>query len=205
MTPIRAFAVLLLSAAIVGGSGTASATLRERVGLGGQSDAEKAQEAQQAREEMRRTAAETLRQLYASRPEARAIVEGAAGHAVFSNFGLKLLVTGSARGRGLAVDADGKEIFMRMAELQAGFGFGVKKFRQVWVFDTPAAYRAFVDKGFELGGQAQVAAKTDAGGRSRGGAVTVSPGVWVFELTDKGVVADLSVKGTKYYRDKDLD
>ena len=204
MTPSRVFAVLLLSAAVVAIAAPASATLRERVGLG-QSEAEKAEEAEAARAEMRTTARETLRQLYASKPEARAIVEQAAGYAVFSNFGMKLLVTGSARGRGIAVDADGREIFMRMAEVQAGFGFGVKKFRQVWVFDTPAAYRAFVDKGFELGGNAQVAAKTDSRGRSRGGAVTVSPGVWVFELTDKGVVADLSVKGTKYYRDRDLD
>ena len=183
----------------------ASATLRESLSGLRQTDEEKARKAQEAREEMRRISAETLRQLYAARPAARAVVERSAGHAVFSNFGLKLLVTGSAKGRGLAVDANGTEIFMRMAEIKAGLGFGVEKFRQVFVFDTPAAYRNFVDKGFELGGQAQVTAKSEDRGASHGGAISVSPGVWVFQLSDKGVVAELTVSGTKYYRDRDLD
>lgn len=206
MKPVRAMAALLLSAAALSATlpGTAAATLRERIGIG-KTDAEKAEEARAARDEARRTASETLAQLYAAKPEARAVVENADGYAVFSNFGMKFLVTGTATGRGLAVDSAGTETFMRMAEVQAGLGFGVKKFRQVFVFETPEAYRQFIDQGFELSGQAQVAAKADERGRSRGGAVSVSPGVWVYQLTDKGVVAELTVKGTKYYRDKDLD
>ena len=174
-----------------------------------QEEAAKAQEdaadAQAARAEIRAATRETLSRLYAAKPEARAAVEGAAGYAVFSNFGMKFLVTGTARGKGIAYDAKGTEIFMKMAEVQAGLGFGVKKFRQVWIFETPAAYRNFVDKGFEFGAQAQATAKSETQGRSYSGAVLVSPGVWVYQLTDKGVVAELTVKGTKYYRDKDLN
>lgn len=187
--------LFLLVAALLGPAPAAA------LKLGEMTEEEKAE----ARAETRTMARETLQKLYAVEPSARARVEGAAGYAVFSNFGMKLLVTGSARGRGIAVDTKGVEVFMRMVEVQAGLGFGVKKFRLVWVFETPAAFRRFVDDGFEVGAQAQAAAKGDSGGGSHGGALSVSPGVWLYQLTDKGIVAELTVKGTKYYRDKDLD
>jgi hypothetical protein len=31
------------------------------------------------------------------------------------------------------------------------------------------------------------------------------PGVWLFQITDDGLAAELTVKGTRYYRDKALD
>ena len=36
-------------------------------------------------------------------------------------------------------------------------------------------------------------------------AISVMPGVWVYQLTDKGVALDAMVKGTKYYKDDDLN
>lgn len=63
----------------------------------------------------------------------------------------------------------------------------------------------FANKGWEAGGQATMAAKSSAGGKAIAGAVSVSPGVWVYQNTDKGLAAELSVKGTKYYKDKSLN
>jgi hypothetical protein len=37
------------------------------------------------------------------------------------------------------------------------------------------------------------------------GAVSVSPGVWLYQLTDKGLALELTAKGTKYYKDGDLN
>jgi hypothetical protein len=37
------------------------------------------------------------------------------------------------------------------------------------------------------------------------GAMSVSPGVWMYQLTDTGVAAELTGKGTKYYKDDDLN
>ena len=37
------------------------------------------------------------------------------------------------------------------------------------------------------------------------GALSVSPGVWMYQLTDKGLAAELAVKGTKYSKDSDLN
>jgi hypothetical protein len=37
------------------------------------------------------------------------------------------------------------------------------------------------------------------------GAVSVAPGVWMYQLTDTGLAAEITGKGTKYYKDSDLN
>ena len=98
-----------------------------------------------------------------------------------------------------------KETFMKMLELQAGLGFGAKKFSLVWVFETPEALNSFVNSGWELGGQASAAATTGDKGGALQGALPVAQGVWLYQLTDKGVALELTAKGTKYYKDDDLN
>ena len=160
----------------------------------------------QRRAEMRKMANDTLKRLYKNEPSAKAAIEGAAGYAIFRNFGMKILVAGSGTGRGMAVhNATKKETFMKMLELQAGLGIGVKKFRVVFVFETPEAFDGFVEQGWEFGGQSTAAAKTGSGGTSLQGAASVSPGVWMYQLTDKGVALELTAKGTKYMKDDDLN
>jgi lipid-binding SYLF domain-containing protein len=94
---------------------------------------------------------------------------------------------------------------MRMAEVQAGLGFGVKKFRLVWVFETQQAFDSFVNSGYQFGGQTALSAKAGGVGAGVTGAASVSPGVWVYQITDDGIAAELTVKGTKYYRDNELN
>ena len=131
---------------------------------------------------------------------------GAAGYAVFKNFGMKLGVAGGGSGKGVAINNRTKgQVFMKMAEVQAGLGVGVKKFRLVWVFETEAALSQFVNSGWEVGGQATAAAKAGEKGAAFQGAVAIAPGVWLYQLTDTGLALELTAKGTKYYKDKDLN
>jgi hypothetical protein len=37
------------------------------------------------------------------------------------------------------------------------------------------------------------------------GAVAVADGVWMYQLTDKGLAVEISGTGTKYYKDDDLN
>lgn len=161
---------------------------------------------EEAREDVRTVARNTLETLYRRQPGARGAVESAAGYAVFSNFGLKILLAGGGKGEGMAVNNSTKqEIFMRMAEVQAGLGFGAKKFRLVWVFETQKAFDSFVNSGYQFGGQATFTARAGGKGGGFAGAASVSPGVWVYQLTDDGIAAEITAKGTKYYRDKRLN
>jgi len=37
------------------------------------------------------------------------------------------------------------------------------------------------------------------------GAASVSDGIWMYQLTDKGVASEITAKSTKYSKDKDLN
>ncbi len=156
--------------------------------------------------EVRKAAQQVLAAVYKAQPSARKAVESAAGYAAFSNFGMKILVAGGGSGEGIAVNNKTKAMtYMKMAEVQAGLGFGVKKFQVVWVFETEAALNNFINSGWEFGAQATAAAKAGDKGSAYQGAVAVAPGVWLYQLTDKGLALELTAKGTKYYKDGDLN
>ena len=189
----RAACVLFAGLALVG---TANASLFKKEGT-----------PDEQRAEIRKVRDQSLAELYKVQPSARGHVEQAAGYAVFSNFGVKILVAGGGSGRGIAVDSKSKkETFMKMAEVQAGLGIGVKNFRLIWVFEKKADLDRFVNSGWEIGAQTTASAKVAGQGASVfAGAVSVMPGVWLYQLTDDGLALELTAKGTKYYRDDDLN
>src|SRR6266550_7011739 len=102
----------------------------------------------QKQADARNNAQQTLAKLYQARPSAKATIKAAAGYAAFSNFGMKILVAGGGKGQGIAVDnATNRVTYMKMLEVQAGLGMGIKKFRTIFVFETKDAMKHFVDKG----------------------------------------------------------
>lgn len=164
------------------------------------------EEIEQEKASIRTMVDATLDRLYKLTPSAKGAVSRAAGYAVFSNFGTKIFFVGGGTGKGLAVDnRTGKKTYMKMIELQAGLGLGVKKFRLVWVFENPKDLAAFIDSGWELGGQTSAAAKMGDEGGAFAGAMSVTPGVWLYQLTDDGLALELTAKGTKYYKNDDLN
>jgi lipid-binding SYLF domain-containing protein len=165
-----------------------------------------AESKEKKQQEVRKAAKNALSAVYKAQPSAKKAVESAAGYAAFSNFGMKILVAGSGTGKGMAVNNQTKAMtYMKMFEVQAGFGFGVKKFSLVWVFETEEALKQFVDSGWEIGAQATAAATTGEKGKAYQGAVAIAPGVWLYQVTDKGLALELTAKGTKYYKDADLN
>jgi lipid-binding SYLF domain-containing protein len=94
---------------------------------------------------------------------------------------------------------------MKMIEVQAGLGLGIKKFRLVWVFQRHKDLDDFINSGWELGAQTSVSAQLGEEGGGIAGAISVSPGVWLYQLTDDGLALELTGKGTKYYKDDDLN
>src|SRR5215831_14494160 len=95
--------------------------------------------------------------------------------------------------------------FMKMISAGAGLGLGVKDYRVVFVFDNREAMDKFVNSGWDASGQADAAAKTKKSGGAYSGAVSVAPGVWVYQITERGLALQLTLQGTKYYKDDDLN
>jgi len=163
-------------------------------------------EKEQKQDEIRDMANNTLSQVYAKYPRAKEGLEKAAGYAVFSDFGMKIMFMGGAKGSGIAVDSATKqETFMKMVELQPGLGVGAEKFRVVFVFEDPEAFRKFVTSGWEAGVNAMAAAKTTSMGAGVAGALTVSDGVIMYQLNEEGFIVGVSITGAKYYRDDELN
>ena len=94
---------------------------------------------------------------------------------------------------------------MKMIEGQIGLGMGVKKFRQVWVFKSKKTLNGFINSGWEFGGQATAAAKSGSKGGGLAGAIAVDVDILLYQITDDGLALEFTGKGTKYYKDDDLN
>lgn len=163
-------------------------------------------EKEQQQDSVRNMANKALSDLYAKNPAAKAEIAKAAGYAVFSDFGIKVMWLGGAGGSGIAVNnATKQETFMKMVEFQPGLGLGAAKFRLVFVFATQEAFNNFVTSGWEAGANAMASAKTKTEGGALAGAVTVSKDVKMFQLNDEGAIVGVSLTAAKYYKDKELN
>lgn len=160
----------------------------------------------QARHQVREMSHDALSALYEIAPGARRAIEHSVGYAVFSTFGIKLFFAGGTTGKGLVVNHEShRQTFMKMLQVQAGLGFGASKSRLIFVFSTSQALRNFIEQGWEFGGQANLAAMAGGQGGMFTGAASVAPGVYLYQLTDTGLAATLSVAGTKFFRDDQLN
>lgn len=146
--------------------------------------------------------AETLSDLYRTKPDVRNQISAAAGHAVFSNANINLIFASFGGGYGV-VHGAGKSTYMNMGEVGLGLGLGVKDFRIVMIFHTAAARDQFINSGWSFGGQADAAAK--AGDKGAAAAAEAHFGnVTVYSLTESGLALQATLKGTKFWVDESL-
>jgi len=161
---------------------------------------------QKKRQKTRKMATEALQDLYKMEPTSQAAIQKAAGYAVFDNMGVNVLLLSTARGSGLAVNNKTKqETFMKMASAGAGLGMGVKDYIVVFVFENEKAVAQFLDSGWSGSAQGDAAAKAGTKGGAYSGAAEVAPGVWVYQITKNGLALQLTLQGTKYYKDGKLN
>jgi lipid-binding SYLF domain-containing protein len=73
------------------------------------------------------------------------------------------------------------------------------------VFETQKALQSFIDSGWQASTDADAAAKGKTQGAAYSGAVAVAPGVWVYQITQEGLALQLTLQGTKYYKDDSLN
>lgn len=157
-------------------------------------------------EKTRKMAAQTLDDLSKMQPSSKGAIQKAAGYAVFNNMGTNLLLLSTARGAGIAINNNSKqETFMKMISAGAGLGIGVKDYRVIFVFETQKALDNFLNSGWSGSAQTDAAAKAGEKGAAYSGAVEVAPGVWVYQITKNGLALQLTLQGTKYYKDDDLN
>jgi len=149
---------------------------------------------------------QTLSERYKQRPSARQNIERADGYAVFSNVNAQYFFLGAGGGYGVAINkASGKKTYMQMAQVDLGIGLGVQDIRVVFVFHSQNSLAAFINRGWEFGGQADLAAKAEGKGASATGEVSLSSEVDMYTLTESGLVAKVNLAGSKYWPDAGLN
>ena len=171
--------------------------------------------ASQQRASIQKMRSETLNKLYALQPEARSDIQHAKGYAVFANNSSKILLFGFGSGYGVVRNkATGKDTYMKMAQGGAGRGMGFKQQRTVLVFHYKAALETFIRQGYMVGADANAAAKYDDKGIAPIAASTsgvasdtasLPSKVNVYDLTEKGLAAQATINGYKYWPDAALD
>lgn len=165
---------------------------------GGNSPDEKRQAAQAMRQQV-------LSNLYQVKPAARGVVQSSPGHAVFSNANINLVLASFGGGYGVVRDNEtGRDVYMKMGELGIGLGLGVKDFRAVFVFHDRGTMERFINSGWEFGGHADAAAKAGDKGAAVGGEVVVD-NITIYQLTESGLALQATIKGTKYWKDSELN
>ena len=166
------------------------------VSAGPEEDRKEAQEARQS----------VLAKLYAEKPGAKAEIEKSKGYAVFSSFGMNLLVVSTARGSGILRDnRSGKDIYMSMFSAGGGLGLGVKDFGIVFVFNDENAMDEFIKTGWDFSAQADATVETNEDSEGAEAAATIVPGVEIYQVTDKGLALQATLQGTKYWKNDDLN
>ena len=92
----------------------------------------------------------------------------------------------------------------RAPYVDGGLGFGVSKNQLIFVFTSEQALSNFINTNREFGGQANLSAMEDGEGGIFTGAAQISPGVYLYRITETGLSATLTVAGTKFFIDSDL-
>ena len=160
--------------------------------------------------EQKRTAVQEMRtrvlnDLYAQKPDVREQIRNASGYAVFSNANVHLILASFGAGYGLLHDNEtGRDTYLRMGELGVGFGAGVKDFRLLLVFHTADALHRFAEYGVAVGAQADAAAVASEQGAAVGGELTLD-NITIYQLTESGLALQATLKGTKYWPDRELN
>jgi lipid-binding SYLF domain-containing protein len=162
-------------------------------------------------------AQETLNRLFTENPKTKPLFEQSYGYAVFDARQTKVVVSGGG-GDGVAIErASGKKTYMKQATLGVGIGLGIQVYQVVFLFETRDGFDNFVEKGWEVGAGADAAAGDqgknasasstgkDAAAAGAGTAVGFNNGMAVFQMTEKGLMLQADISGTKYWKPEGLN
>ena len=72
-------------------------------------------------------------------------------------------------------------------------------------FENQQALDRFINSGWDADADATAAAKAGKKGGAYDGAISVSPGVWVYQLIETGLALEATLQGTKYSKADELN
>jgi lipid-binding SYLF domain-containing protein len=146
-------------------------------------------------------AEQALKQLFAENDGAKKLYDKAAGYAVFSGTKAGFFVSG-AGGLGVAVDKKtGHRTYMKMGSAGVGLSFGARRYDLIILFENQEHLANFLKGGWDSSATAEATAGTE----SKGVGSSFFDGVAIFRLTNRGLMANADVSGTRFWVADDLN
>jgi len=143
----------------------------------------------------------SLNELFANNPKAKELYDSSYGWAAFSNLKLALVFSGGG-GNGVAVVKEsGAKTFMKMGTAGVGLGLGVNKYDVIFLFQDKQTFDNFVNKGW----QADAGATASAGKAAADVKTNFVNGLAIYQITEKGLMANADIAGTKYWKNDKLN
>jgi len=142
----------------------------------------------------------TLAELIEKRPETQAEMDRSVGHAVFSNRLAKIPIVGAGEGIGVVFDKKtGERTYLKVQRLDVGGGLGVREYRMVVVFFDEEPMQKLAGGKLELtAGVEAGAGKSDVGLGSEGISGKQKEKLVLYQLSDTGVSATITVRLIRY-------
>src|SRR5262245_26264275 len=155
--------------------------------------AEKVDRSQAKRDAIDEMASMTMGRLLSESPQAKRLFDRSVGYAVFDNFKVAFLVTGGG-GVGEAVERSTRaRTYMKMGTGGIGLGLGGQSYSVVFLFEDVETFHNFIEKGWH----ADASATAALGSKGASANASFRHGLAVYQLTNKGVMADFDLAGTK--------
>jgi lipid-binding SYLF domain-containing protein len=156
---------------------------------------------EQDRQTIDNNAQKTLSRLFNESQKAKELYDKAAGYAVFDSREFAFMIK-TGFGSGVAVNkTNHSRTYMKMASGGLNVGGGVKYIQVIFIFPTDKSLNNFITNGWNAEGDASAVGGHDS---SQVG-ITLSDGTKIYELVDTGIMLKMSISGTKYWKDSDLN
>jgi lipid-binding SYLF domain-containing protein len=147
------------------------------------------------------TAEAALQALFAENPKAKELYDGSYGWAVFDNLKLALGFSGGGGNGVAAVKETNQKTYMKMGTAGVGLGLGANKYQVIFLFQDSQTYDNFVNKGWQADAGATASAGTNAAEVKTG----FVNGIAIYQMTEKGLMANADIAGTKYWKNDKLN
>jgi lipid-binding SYLF domain-containing protein len=150
---------------------------------------------------IKESAKEALNELFADNPKAKELYERSYGWAAFANLKIAFGFSGGG-GNGVAVVKEtGEKTFMKMGTAGIGVGLGINKYDVIFLIQDAQTFNTFVNNGW----QADAGATAAAGKAAADVTTNFTNGLAIYQITEKGLMAQADIAGTKYWKNNKLN
>ena len=161
---------------------------------------------EEQRAELNEMSVKVLERMYQKYPGSKEAVRDCYAYCTISASGVKLGLFGDDHGRGVVVNNDtGQRVYVKMKEVSVGINFGAKEYDLLFLIANKTAWERFISGSIKFGSEVSAQASDGVTGGTFANATAIANGVWVYQLDKKGLAVEMSLKGAKISKYKNLN